>query len=71
MAAEHPLKKYRADHGLTQGALAKQLGVTTAAVCRWESGQRAPRRRDLPRISESTGIAAADLLGLPVLEAAE
>ncbi len=69
MADEHPLKRYRTNHGLTQGALAKQLGVTKVTICRWEKGNRHPRRGDLPRIAESTGIAVIDLLGLP--EAAE
>jgi len=29
--------------GLSQGAVARLLGVTSSAVCRWESGRRTPR----------------------------
>lgn len=60
----HPLKKYRAEHQLSQPALAVLLGVTKATICRWENGQRAPRRRDIPKIVEKTGIDASALMGL-------
>lgn len=30
--------------GLSQGEIARVLGVSRAAVCRWESGRRHPRR---------------------------
>lgn len=59
---EHPLTKYRARKNLTQAELGAELGVTHATVCRWENGTRTPRVRELIRISEITGIAAADLL---------
>jgi DNA-binding transcriptional regulator YiaG len=29
--------------GISQSALARALGVSSAAVCRWESGDRTPR----------------------------
>jgi DNA-binding transcriptional regulator YiaG len=29
--------------GLSQGTVARLLGVTPSAVCRWESGRRTPR----------------------------
>jgi transcriptional regulator with XRE-family HTH domain len=63
---EHPLKKYRDDHGLTQGELGRLLGVTKGSISRWENGHRAPRRRELPVIAEKTGIAPAELLGFEV-----
>jgi len=69
--AEHPLKQYRADHKLTQLALAELLGVSKVTICRWEKGKRHPQRGDLPRIAERTGIAVIDLLGLSQTEAAE
>jgi DNA-binding transcriptional regulator YiaG len=34
------LKARRAEMGLTQAALAEQLGVTWNTVARWETGQR-------------------------------
>jgi DNA-binding transcriptional regulator YiaG len=33
--------------GLTQNDLARVLGVATATVCRWESGEREPRPAQL------------------------
>lgn len=62
--ADHPLKTFRDNHGLTQPALAKQLGVTTATISRWESGTRSPRKAKLPEIIEKTGISPAALLGI-------
>ncbi len=34
------LEKWRKDHGLTQEALGKKLGVTRVCISRWESGKR-------------------------------
>jgi DNA-binding transcriptional regulator YiaG len=31
---------WREKHGLTQGALARHIGVTRACVSQWESGER-------------------------------
>ena len=36
----HPLRKYREQHGLTQGQLAKKLGVSRQMVGLIESGER-------------------------------
>lgn len=33
--------------GLSQGQIAKALGVSRAAMCRWESGVRTPRGANL------------------------
>lgn len=63
MVGEHPLRLFRKGRGLTQEALGKELGVTGQTVWRWENGTRAPRRRDLPRITEKTGLSPAELLG--------
>lgn len=59
---EHPLKKYRADHGLTQEDFANELGVWPLTVSRWETFKRTPRLQDAKRISEKTGIPVAELL---------
>ena len=56
MQIEHPLRAYRDREGLTQAALGKKLGVAATTVYRWEHKARAPRRRDLARISQVTGI---------------
>ena len=61
---KHPLAKWREGQGLTQEALAEQLGVRPNTVWRWEHKERAPRRRDLERISEKTGLSASQILGM-------
>jgi transcriptional regulator with XRE-family HTH domain len=67
----HPLKQYRDDNGLTQPALAEQLGVTKATISRWESGTRSPRKATLPLIVEKTGISPGALLGIDQGESAD
>jgi len=42
----------REDAGLAQDDLARALGVTRAAVSRWESGERYPRTENLARYLE-------------------
>lgn len=56
MADSHPLKLYRDEKGLTQTALAKELGVTDVAVSRWETRRRKIDGKLLAVISEKTGI---------------
>ena len=38
------LRRFRKELGLTQGALADQLGVTPITIHRWETGQSRPHR---------------------------
>ncbi|WP_410052704.1 helix-turn-helix transcriptional regulator [Bradyrhizobium sp. SZCCHNRI1073] len=59
--AEHPLKKYRSERGITQAELAGELGVWSVTVSRWERGDRTPRPKDAKRISEHTGISVGEL----------
>lgn len=59
MDGTHPLRRYREDRGLTQDALAKELGVTSVSVSRWETGARKIDDDLLPRVSEKTGITKA------------
>jgi len=58
----HPLAKYRADHDLTQEALASKLGVAPLTVWRWENKKRAPRPADAKRISDHTQIPIGELI---------
>lgn len=37
--AEHPIKRYRERVGLSQDALARQIGVTQGMIWRWEQGE--------------------------------
>ena len=46
------LRRFRKDLGLTQGALAEQLGVTPITVHRWETGQTRPHRIARERLRE-------------------
>ncbi len=58
----HPLAKWRAEHGITQEALAGDLSVAGLTVWRWENGKRTPRPKDAKRISAHTGIPVGDLI---------
>ena len=61
MAGNTRLKDYRLDRGLTQDALAKELGVDPITVSRWETGARKIDDGLLPRVSEVTGIPKTEL----------
>jgi Zn-dependent peptidase ImmA (M78 family)/transcriptional regulator with XRE-family HTH domain len=50
------LTEAREARGLSQKALADRLGVTRAAICQYESGQRSPSREVLLRISFGLGM---------------
>lgn len=50
--------------GLTQDALAEQLGVTAQAVSKWENDQSCPDITMLPKLAEVFGISTDALLGL-------
>lgn len=58
----HPLTRYRQSEKLTITALAERLGVSKAAVSRWEAG-RLPDRSMWPIIRERTGIRPEELVG--------
>lgn len=59
----HPLKAFRDRHNppLSQAGLGKLIGVSGAAVSRWETGIRKPELDQLPGIIEKTGIPASAL----------
>ena len=48
--------RYRADHDLSQTALARRLGMTQSAVSRLEEGDHEPRLATLRRLSEVLGM---------------
>lgn len=58
----HPLAKYRAERGITQEALASELGVWPLTVWRWENRKRTPRIKDAKRISDHTHISVSELI---------
>lgn len=51
--------------GLTQDALAEQLGVTAQAVSKWENDQSCPDITMVPKLAEIFGITTDELLGVP------
>lgn len=50
------LVEYRTDHGLTQTALARRLGMKQPAVARLESGEHNPTLETLARLASSLGL---------------
>ena len=57
------IKYYRKQKGLTQEGLAQAIGVTNAAVARYENGSREPRISTLTLIANALGIRLVDLVG--------
>lgn len=56
------IERCRKRAGMSQGELAKQLGVDQSAVSRWETGDTAPRMKMLPRICQVLGCKLDELL---------
>jgi transcriptional regulator with XRE-family HTH domain len=56
-APMHPLRAYRDRHGLTQLALARELGVSNITISRWETGMRRIDGALLAEVAQKTGIA--------------
>ncbi len=59
---QHPLRRYRDEHNLTQKALGERLGVTGATILRWENGERLPRRGQWALIILKTGIEPGEFI---------
>ena len=55
-AVARRLVEYRAEHQLTQTALARQLGMKQPAVARLEAGEHNPSFETLRRLSSVLGI---------------
>ena len=54
----------RKRRGLTQGDLAKAVGVTAQAVSKWERGNSCPDIAILDEVARALSISVSDLLGL-------
>lgn len=63
MAQKHPLTEFRERHDppLSQTALAQIIGVSKAAVSRWENRARFPERKWWPLIKAATGLSPEEL----------
>ncbi|MEQ4205521.1 helix-turn-helix transcriptional regulator [Actinopolymorpha sp. B17G11] len=48
--------KYRIDHGLSQTALGRQLGMAQPAVARLEAGEHEPSLETLSRLARGLGV---------------
>lgn len=55
MEMKDRIKEARRKAGLSQAALAEQVGVTRAAVAFWESGSSVPKRDVFEKIASATG----------------
>jgi DNA-binding XRE family transcriptional regulator len=53
------IKCYRQVNGLTQEALAEQLGVTSTTIHRWEAGMSLPQGMNLQRLKEMFHLSEA------------
>lgn len=56
------IARHRKELGLTQDALAEQLGVTAQAVSKWENDQSCPDISLLPTLCRIFGISTDELL---------
>jgi repressor LexA len=63
------LKALRKEKGLTQAALAQQLGLTQQAVGKWEAGHSSPDPDMLPRLARVLGVEPQRLLDGNIHEA--
>ena len=57
------LVRYRADHGLSQTALGRLLGMRQPQVCRLEAGDHTPDVATLQRICDALGLEIAIEIG--------
>lgn len=56
------LKQAREQAGITMHELAKMVGVTAAAICRYENGTRSPKTEIAKRIAKVLNIAWYELI---------
>lgn len=54
-------KKARAGAGLSQSALAREIGRTRTLIAHWEGGRRAPSWMELGEVAEVLGVSAEAL----------
>ena len=63
LSLANTLASLRTAHGLTQEEVANHLGITKAAVSKWECGQSMPDISMLPLIAELYGVSIDELFG--------
>jgi transcriptional regulator with XRE-family HTH domain len=57
------LREYRTARGLTQGDVARAVGVTTAAVGKWERGENQLKVGEAATIADLLSCSVDDLIG--------
>ena len=57
------IKELRAERGLSQAALAKEIGVSQKAVDYWERGINEPKASYIVALAEFFGVSSDELLG--------
>lgn len=57
------IKRLRIASGLTQGQLGELIGISSAAVGRWEVGEFLPKGRYVVKLAGALGIDVSALLG--------
>ena len=57
------LKELRKLRGLSQSALARDLGLSQQAVCKWETGRSTPDPQTLAELAAYFHVSADHLLG--------
>lgn len=58
------LRELRIEKGLSQNELAKELGLSHAAISRWESDLRQPAASAIIMLAKYFGVTSDYLLGL-------
>ena len=57
------IKELRTERGLSQAALAKEIGVSQKAVDYWEHGINEPKASYILALAEFFGVSSDELLG--------
>lgn len=61
------MRMARESKGMLQSEVAKQLGVATNSVSRWENGDTVPNAINLIKLGETYGVTLDQLCGLKPL----
>lgn len=57
------IKELRTERGLSQAALAREIGVSQKAIDYWERGINEPKASYILALAEFFGVSSDDLLG--------
>lgn len=55
-------KELRKGKFRTVGEFAQKAGIPTARVTKWETGESAPRMRDIPVVAKALGVSITTLV---------